>query len=126
MKVNVNYKISFYFSKVALTSRCIDLAAMLALADGETDWQAVGKGWQWKRLAMVYLIIPFLCFPQPSNTEQFHQRGQGFNASSGRYTAPVSGFYQLTASLLLGMWFRYVLGHVPAPNIQTSYQPICF
>ncbi|XP_043079339.1 erythroferrone [Puntigrus tetrazona] len=40
-------------------------------------------------------------FNTPSNTEQFHQRGQGFNASSGRYTAPVSGFYQLTASLLL-------------------------
>lgn len=34
--------------------------------------------------------------------EQFHQRGQGFNASNGRYTAPVSGFYQLTASLVLG------------------------
>ncbi|XP_059358234.1 erythroferrone [Carassius carassius] len=40
-------------------------------------------------------------FNTPSYTEQFHQRGQGFNASSGRYTAPVSGFYQLTASLLL-------------------------
>ncbi|XP_051554410.1 erythroferrone-like [Myxocyprinus asiaticus] len=40
-------------------------------------------------------------FNIPSNTEQFHQRGQGFNTSSGRYTAPVSGFYQLTASLLL-------------------------
>ncbi|ROL48780.1 Erythroferrone [Anabarilius grahami] len=40
-------------------------------------------------------------FNTPLNTEQFHQRGQGFNASSGRYTAPVSGFYQLTASLLL-------------------------
>ncbi|XP_051984910.1 erythroferrone-like [Xyrauchen texanus] len=40
-------------------------------------------------------------FNTPSNTEQFHQRGQGFNTSSGRYTAPVSGFYQLTASLLL-------------------------
>ncbi|XP_016389263.1 erythroferrone-like [Sinocyclocheilus rhinocerous] len=40
-------------------------------------------------------------FNNPSNTEQFHQRGQGFNTSSGRYTAPVSGFYQLTASLLL-------------------------
>ncbi|XP_026137994.1 erythroferrone-like [Carassius auratus] len=40
-------------------------------------------------------------FNNPSNTEQFPQRGQGFNTSSGRYTAPVSGFYQLTASLLL-------------------------
>ncbi|KAI7810126.1 erythroferrone [Triplophysa rosa] len=40
-------------------------------------------------------------FSTPSNTEQFHQRGQAFNTSSGRYTAPVSGFYQLTASLLL-------------------------
>ncbi len=107
MKVNANYKRSFYFSEVALTSRCIDLAAMLALEDGETNWQAVVKGWQRKILAMAYLILQFLCFPQPSNTEQFHQRGQGFNASSGRYTAPVSGFYQLTASLLLGMWFQF-------------------
>lgn len=40
-------------------------------------------------------------FSSPSDMEQFHQRGQGFNASSGRYTAPVSGFYQLTASLVL-------------------------
>ncbi|XP_002660750.1 erythroferrone [Danio rerio] len=40
-------------------------------------------------------------FNTPSNTEQFHQRGQGFNISSGRYTAPVSGFYQLSANLLL-------------------------
>ncbi|TRY64616.1 hypothetical protein DNTS_017039 [Danionella cerebrum] len=40
-------------------------------------------------------------FDTPSNTEQLHQRGHGFNTSSGRYTAPVSGFYQLTASLLL-------------------------
>ncbi|XP_076837786.1 erythroferrone [Brachyhypopomus gauderio] len=40
-------------------------------------------------------------YSSPSDTEQFHQRGQGFNASSGRYTAPVSGFYQLTASLVL-------------------------
>ncbi|XP_041933227.1 erythroferrone isoform X1 [Alosa sapidissima] len=38
-------------------------------------------------------------FSPPSETEQFHQRGQAFNASSGRYTAPISGFYQLTASL---------------------------
>ncbi|KAK1790753.1 hypothetical protein P4O66_014605, partial [Electrophorus voltai] len=40
-------------------------------------------------------------YSSPSDTERFHQRGQGFNASSGRYTAPVSGFYQLTASLVL-------------------------
>lgn len=29
------------------------------------------------------------------------QRGHSFNVSSGRYTAPVSGFYLLTASLLI-------------------------
>ncbi|XP_066507960.1 erythroferrone-like [Hoplias malabaricus] len=40
-------------------------------------------------------------FSSPSDAEQFHQRGQSFNTSNGRYTAPVSGFYQLTASLLL-------------------------
>ncbi|KAL0966575.1 hypothetical protein UPYG_G00297000 [Umbra pygmaea] len=40
-------------------------------------------------------------FSSPSDTKQNLQRGQGFNASSGRYTAPVSGFYQLTASLLI-------------------------
>ncbi|XP_063074902.1 erythroferrone isoform X2 [Engraulis encrasicolus] len=38
-------------------------------------------------------------FNPPTETEQSHQRGQAFNASSGRYTAPISGFYQLTASL---------------------------
>ncbi|CAB1325727.1 unnamed protein product, partial [Coregonus sp. 'balchen'] len=41
-------------------------------------------------------------FSSPSDTEQSLQRGQGFNSSSGRYMAPVSGFYQLTASLLIG------------------------
>uniref|UniRef100_A0A3B4WWS8 Erythroferrone-like n=1 Tax=Seriola lalandi dorsalis TaxID=1841481 RepID=A0A3B4WWS8_SERLL len=38
---------------------------------------------------------------QPSDSEQSFQRGQSFNTSTGRYTAPVSGFYQLTASLLI-------------------------
>ncbi|KAE8290430.1 Erythroferrone Complement C1q tumor necrosis factor-related protein 15 Myonectin Precursor [Larimichthys crocea] len=40
-------------------------------------------------------------FSQPSDSEQSLQRGQRFNSSTGRYTAPVSGFYQLTASLLI-------------------------
>ncbi|XP_055723598.1 erythroferrone [Salvelinus fontinalis] len=40
-------------------------------------------------------------FSSVSDTAQSLQRGQGFNSSSGRYTAPVSGFYQLTASLLI-------------------------
>lgn len=40
-------------------------------------------------------------FSQPSDSERSLQRGQSFNASIGRYTAPVSGFYQLTASLLI-------------------------
>ncbi|XP_046884417.1 erythroferrone [Hypomesus transpacificus] len=40
-------------------------------------------------------------FNYPSDSEQSLQRGQGFNASTGRYTAAVSGFYQLTASLLI-------------------------
>ncbi|KAI5608862.1 erythroferrone [Silurus asotus] len=40
-------------------------------------------------------------FSSPSDTEQFQQRGQGFNSSSGRYTVNVSGFYQLTARLVL-------------------------
>ncbi|KAM7379877.1 hypothetical protein PAMP_005394 [Pampus punctatissimus] len=40
-------------------------------------------------------------FSKPSDSEQSFQRGQTFNASTGRYTAAVSGFYQLTASLLI-------------------------
>ncbi|XP_010890517.1 erythroferrone [Esox lucius] len=40
-------------------------------------------------------------FGSPSDTERSLQRGQGFNTSSGRYTASISGFYQLTASLLI-------------------------
>ncbi|KAJ8011451.1 hypothetical protein DPEC_G00058350 [Dallia pectoralis] len=40
-------------------------------------------------------------YSSPSDTERSLQRGQGFNASSGRYTASISGFYQLTASLLI-------------------------
>ncbi|XP_070775280.1 erythroferrone [Enoplosus armatus] len=40
-------------------------------------------------------------FSQPSDSEQILQRGQSFNTSTGRYTAPVSGFYQLTSSLLI-------------------------
>nr|XP_046265366.1 erythroferrone [Scatophagus argus] len=40
-------------------------------------------------------------FSQPSDSERSLQRGQSFNSSTGRYSAPVSGFYQLTASLLI-------------------------
>ncbi|XP_036941209.1 erythroferrone isoform X1 [Acanthopagrus latus] len=40
-------------------------------------------------------------FSQPSDSERSLQRGQSFNSSTGRYTAAVSGFYQLTASLLI-------------------------
>ncbi|XP_041805469.1 erythroferrone [Chelmon rostratus] len=40
-------------------------------------------------------------FSQPSDSERSLQRGQSFNTSTGRYTAPVSGFYQLTASILI-------------------------
>ncbi|XP_044224048.1 erythroferrone [Thunnus albacares] len=40
-------------------------------------------------------------FSKPSDSEQSLQRGQSFNTSTGRYTAAVSGFYQLTASLLI-------------------------
>lgn len=40
-------------------------------------------------------------FSQPSGSERRLQRGPSFNSSSGRFTAPVSGFYQLTASLLI-------------------------
>ncbi|KAM4604811.1 erythroferrone [Polymixia lowei] len=46
-------------------------------------------------------LLELLPFSKPSDSEQSLQRGQGFNASNGRYTAPVSGFYQLTASLLI-------------------------
>ncbi|XP_040000766.1 adipolin isoform X2 [Xiphias gladius] len=40
-------------------------------------------------------------FSKPSDSERSLQRGLSFNTSTGRYTAPVSGFYQLTASLLI-------------------------
>lgn len=40
-------------------------------------------------------------FSQPSDSERSLQRGQSFNSSIGRYTAAISGFYQLTASLLI-------------------------
>ncbi|XP_044075581.1 adipolin isoform X3 [Siniperca chuatsi] len=40
-------------------------------------------------------------FSQPSDSERSLQRGQSFNTSTGRYTAAVSGFYQLTSSLLI-------------------------
>ncbi|KAJ8406167.1 hypothetical protein AAFF_G00303980 [Aldrovandia affinis] len=40
-------------------------------------------------------------FGSPPDSEQPFQRGQDFNRSSGRYTAPISGFYQLTASLFI-------------------------
>ncbi|KAJ8270836.1 hypothetical protein GJAV_G00119820 [Gymnothorax javanicus] len=40
-------------------------------------------------------------FSSPADSEQLFQRGQDFNRSSGRYTAPVSGFYYLTANLLI-------------------------
>ncbi|XP_029971621.1 erythroferrone [Salarias fasciatus] len=40
-------------------------------------------------------------FSKPSDSERSLQRGHSFNSSTGRYTAPVSGFYQLTASLLI-------------------------
>ncbi|XP_013890135.1 adipolin [Austrofundulus limnaeus] len=37
----------------------------------------------------------------PSDLEQTLQRGQTFNSSSGRFLAPLSGFYLFTASLLI-------------------------
>ncbi|XP_028283430.1 erythroferrone [Parambassis ranga] len=40
-------------------------------------------------------------FSEPADSERSLQRGRSFNSSTGRYTAPVSGFYQLTASLLI-------------------------
>ncbi|XP_047446520.1 erythroferrone [Mugil cephalus] len=40
-------------------------------------------------------------FSKPSDSERSLQRGQSFNSSTGRFTAAVSGFYQLTASLLI-------------------------
>ncbi|XP_028988025.1 erythroferrone [Betta splendens] len=40
-------------------------------------------------------------FSKPSDSERNLQRGRSFNTSTGRYTAPLSGFYQLTASLLI-------------------------
>ncbi|XP_068197635.1 erythroferrone [Antennarius striatus] len=46
-------------------------------------------------------LLELQSFRQPSDSEQNLQRGQNFNSSTGRYTAPVSGFYQLTASLLI-------------------------
>lgn len=46
-------------------------------------------------------LLELQSFSHPSESEQSLQRGQGFNSSTGRYTAAVSGFYQLTASLLL-------------------------
>ncbi|XP_022622104.1 erythroferrone-like [Seriola dumerili] len=46
-------------------------------------------------------LLELQSFSKPSDSEQSLQRGQSFNTSTGRYTAPVSGFYQLTASLLI-------------------------
>ncbi|XP_041658994.1 erythroferrone [Cheilinus undulatus] len=40
-------------------------------------------------------------FSQPTGSGRPLQRGQGFNSSTGRYTASVSGFYHLSASLLI-------------------------
>ncbi|KAK0156226.1 Erythroferrone [Merluccius polli] len=46
----------------------------------------------------LYELMPFTT---PSDSEQPLQRGQGFNSTTGRYSAAVAGFYQLTASLLI-------------------------
>lgn len=40
-------------------------------------------------------------YGKPVDSEHSLQRGQSFNTSTGRYTAPLSGFYQLTATLLI-------------------------
>lgn len=44
-------------------------------------------------------ILPYA--KAESSSENSVQRGHTFNVSTGRYTAPVTGFYQLTASLLI-------------------------
>uniref|UniRef100_UPI0037E7B12D erythroferrone n=1 Tax=Semicossyphus pulcher TaxID=241346 RepID=UPI0037E7B12D len=46
-------------------------------------------------------LVELQPFSQPSDSERSLQRGQSFNSSSGRYTAAIAGFYQLTASLLI-------------------------
>ncbi|KAM3604265.1 uncharacterized protein V6R79_008663 [Siganus canaliculatus] len=46
-------------------------------------------------------LLELQLFHQPSDSERSLQRGRGFNSSSGRFTAAVSGFYQLTARLLI-------------------------
>lgn len=46
-------------------------------------------------------LLELQSFSQPSDSERSLQRGHSFNSSTGRYTAAVSGFYQLTASLLI-------------------------
>ncbi|KAL4608385.1 erythroferrone-like isoform X1 [Arapaima gigas] len=46
-------------------------------------------------------LVELQHFSTPSDTESLFQRGQGLNSSSGRYSAPMSGFYQLTASLII-------------------------
>ncbi|MED6269874.1 hypothetical protein CHARACLAT_004102 [Characodon lateralis] len=47
-------------------------------------------------------LVELQPFGQPSESERSLQRGPSFNSSTGRYTAPISGFYQVTASLLVG------------------------
>ncbi|XP_075878253.1 erythroferrone [Nelusetta ayraudi] len=46
-------------------------------------------------------LLELQWFSQPAASGQSLQRGRGLNGSSGRYTAALAGFYQLTANLLI-------------------------
>ncbi|KAM8839274.1 erythroferrone isoform 1-T1 [Synchiropus picturatus] len=47
-------------------------------------------------------LLELQTFSQAGPIQNRLQRGGSFNISTGRYSAPVSGFYQVTASLLIG------------------------
>ncbi|XP_048845603.1 erythroferrone [Brienomyrus brachyistius] len=88
--------------EVAVTAGTLDTSGGCLLCD---QLPRVGTAFHCRLLQNLPVprrsLVELQPFGAPPDEESQFQRGQGFNSSSGRYTAPVSGFYHLSGSLLI-------------------------
>uniref|UniRef100_A0A3B3SM77 C1q domain-containing protein n=1 Tax=Paramormyrops kingsleyae TaxID=1676925 RepID=A0A3B3SM77_9TELE len=89
-------------TEVAVTAGTLDTSGGCLLCD---QLPRVGTAFHCRLLHNLPVprrsLVELQPFGAPPDAESQFQRGQGFNSSSGRYTAPVSGFYHVSGSLLI-------------------------